>query len=243
MNRRRLFDLVLGSAATLASAPAIGAAAAAIYAHDRRSPFYRSERIGLHGQAFRFIKLRTMVVDADRTRVATTVEGDPRVTPVGALLRRLKLDELPQFWLVLTGEMSLVGPRPNVRAETDLYSDEERRLLSVRPGITDISSIVFSDLGEILAGEQDANLAYNQRIRPWKSRLGLLYVDHASARLDAELLFWTGVGTVDRARALDAMVRICERLGADAALCEVASRRAPPPAAPPPGCDEVVRAR
>jgi len=98
---------------------------------------------------------------------------------------------LPQLWNVLLGDMSLVGPRPNVKRETDLYTQEEKRLLSVRPGITDIASIVFSDEGDILKDKPDPDIAYNQLIRPWKSRLGLVYVERQNLWLDIRLIFLT----------------------------------------------------
>ena len=123
------------------------------------------------------LKFRTMIPDAWKSGVNSTAAGDRRITRVGALLRKAKLDELPQLWNVLKGDMSLVGPRPQVRAETDLYTSEERRMHSIRPGVTDLASIVFADEGEILAGSADPDLLYNQIIRPWKSRLALLYVD------------------------------------------------------------------
>jgi lipopolysaccharide/colanic/teichoic acid biosynthesis glycosyltransferase len=243
MRLKRAIDLSLGLAASAATAPIVLAAATAIYAQDHANPFYVSDRVGLDGATFRFIKLRTMVVHADRVQIDTTVASDPRLTQLGIVLRRWKLDELPQFWHVVAGSMSLVGPRPNLLRETRLYSSEERRLLSIRPGITDLSSIVFSDLADILDGVDDANLAYNQRIRPWKSRLGLLYVDHASLPLDLAVLALTGLALVDRRRAIDLISRLVAELGGDAALVAVSSRRSPPPAAPPPGADAIVTQR
>ena len=128
------------------------------------------------------VKFRTMIPDAVEAGVSSTAAGDPRITRVGRILRRAKLDELPQLWNVLTGEMSLVGPRPQVEPEAALYTAEERRMLEVRPGITDLASIVFADEGEILAGAADPDLLYNQIIRPWKSRLALLYLERAKPR-------------------------------------------------------------
>jgi lipopolysaccharide/colanic/teichoic acid biosynthesis glycosyltransferase len=139
--------------------------------------------------------------------------------------------------------MSLVGPRPNVQRETDLYTQEEKRLLSVRPGITDISSIVFSDEGSILEGRPDPDIAYNQIIRPWKSRLGLLYLDHRGVWLDVQLVSLTALSIVNRRLALDKVARIVADLGAPAELVEIARREQPLPAAPPPGRAEIVTAR
>ena len=145
------------------------------------------------GLLFRMVKLRSMVVGAAKTGVDSTGNDDVRITAVGRLIRKYKIDEVMQLWNVLLGDMSLVGPRPNVKAETDLYTKEERVLLSVKPGITDFSSIVFSDEGNILEGQEDPDLAYNQLIRPGKSRLGLFYISKASIALDIRLIWLTAV--------------------------------------------------
>lgn len=240
---KRLFDLAWGLAGGAVTLPVVACAAVLLWAQDRGNPLYVAERIGKGGRPFRLIKLRTMVVGADRTLVDTTIEGDPRVTRLGRFLRRYKIDEFPQFWLVLSGAMAVVGPRPNVRRETVLYTDEERRLLSVRPGLTDLSSIVFSDLAERLAGVSDANLAYNQRIRPWKSQLGLLYIDHASVWLDLRVVLATAVALISRRRALGMVEGMLRELGADTTLIAVALHGVPPPPAPPPGSTSIVTSR
>ena len=144
-----------------------------VWLQDSHSPFYISPRVGQGGRMFRMVKLRSMAANADESEVDSTSANDSRITPVGHFIRRYKLDELTQLWNVLIGNMSLVGPRPNVERETRLYTAEERRLLTVRPGITDYASIVFSDEGAILKDEPDPDLSYNQLIRPWKSRLSL----------------------------------------------------------------------
>ena len=119
------------------------------------------------------IKLRSMIVNAEKSKVDSTSSNDPRITKIGKIIRKLKLDELSQLFNVFIGEMSLVGPRPNVKRETDLYTKVEKNLLSVKPGITDFASIIFSDESEILKNVDDPDISYNQLIRPWKSRLGL----------------------------------------------------------------------
>jgi lipopolysaccharide/colanic/teichoic acid biosynthesis glycosyltransferase len=159
---------------------------------------------------------------------------------VGTWLRRRKLDELPQLWNVLLGQMSFVGPRPQVEADAALYTDEERRMLGARPGITDLASIVFSDEGEILAGSTDPDLEYNRVIRPWKSRLVLLWLDRRSLWTDLRIVFLTAVALVSRERAINGVVRILESWRADPMLVSVAGRRDPLPAWPPPGSDRVV---
>ncbi|MCA1563426.1 MAG: sugar transferase, partial [Acidobacteria bacterium] len=152
------------------------------------------------------LKFRTMVADAEWVGGSSTPEDDPRITRVGALLRRYKLDELPQLVNVLRGEMSLVGPRPQVLEEVARYTPEERRLLEVQPGITDYASIRFRDEGAILKGQGDPHEAYVRLIRPEKMRLGLEYVRTHSFRTDliiigrtlAALLGRSGAGGADR---------------------------------------------
>jgi len=139
--------------------------------------------------------------------------------------------------------MSLVGPRPNVKRETALYTKEEKRLLSVKPGITDIASIVFSDENDILKDSQDPDLDYNQRIRPWKSRLGLLYIDNISLALDLKLILLTVIAIVSKRRALDSLQNILITLGANNEIKTVARRAALLVATPPPGANSIVTSR
>ena len=121
-----------------------------------------------------------------------------------------------------------------------MYTREERRLFQARPGITDLASIVFADEGEILCGAGDPDLEYNRVIRPWKSRLGLLYVDRRSLGLDLKILAWTVLALVARRRALDQVGRALYAMGADALTCRMAARREPPMAYPPPGASETI---
>jgi lipopolysaccharide/colanic/teichoic acid biosynthesis glycosyltransferase len=159
---------------------------------------------------------------------------------VGNLLRRAKLDELPQLWNVLRGEMSLVGPRPQVEPDAALYTAEERRLFEARPGITDLASIVFADEGEILAGSSDPDLVYNQIIRPWKSRLGLLYVERQTLAGDFKILSMTLLGAISRKKALAGVARLLAAWDADSLLRRMAHRSEPLLAWPPPGAERVV---
>jgi lipopolysaccharide/colanic/teichoic acid biosynthesis glycosyltransferase len=153
--------------------------------------FYLGTRSGLNGRPFRIFKFRTMVVDAERKGGGTTALNDRRIFPFGRLLRRYKLDELPQLINVLRGEMSLVGPRPELPIYTDQYSDEEREILSVRPGITDLSSLRFSSLDEIV-GSDDADRVFEQRVLPEKNRLRLQYVRTQSFTRDMWIIVMTG---------------------------------------------------
>jgi len=183
-----------------------------------------------------------MVVDADKSGVDSTSSNDMRITPIGHKIRRYKLDELIQLWNVLIGDMSLVGPRPNVKTETDLYTNVEKELLSVRPGITDFSSIVFSDEGEILEGKKDPDLAYNQLIRPWKSRLGLIYIENQSILLDLKLIIYTVVAIFSKQQALDWVVKELVILGVDIKIVKICKREEELYSFPPPGSNKVVEA-
>ena len=183
------------------------------------------------------------MVRADKTGVDSTGANDPRITRVGRFIRSYKLDELTQLWNVLWGEMSLVGPRPQVKRDADLYTPEERRLLTVRPGITDFSSIVFADEGEILKNEPDPDLAYNQLIRPWKSRLGLFYIDNRNFWLDLNLLVTTVVAVISRDTALRRVSSLLGRLGAPPGLVQVALRKQRLVPQPPPGSDQILMSR
>jgi lipopolysaccharide/colanic/teichoic acid biosynthesis glycosyltransferase len=244
MGMKRLLDLSVSGLGLLLLSPLLVPLAVLIWLQDRHSPFYVASRMGRKDRPYRMVKFRSMVVRADQTGVDSTATNDPRVTSLGRFIRRFKLDELPQLWNVFKGEMSLVGPRPNVQRETDIYTLEEKRLLDVRPGITDFASIVFSDEGDILKGSPDPDLRYNQVIRPWKSRLGLLYVEHAgSVALDLRLIWLTLVSAVDRTRALREAARIVRTLSGDEQLAEVAQRKAPLQSAPPPGATRVVENR
>ncbi|MCB1738100.1 MAG: sugar transferase, partial [Gammaproteobacteria bacterium] len=139
--------------------------------------------------------------------------------------------------------MSLVGPRPNVKREVDLYTAVEKHLLDVRPGITDFASIVFSDEGDILADKDDPDIAYNQLIRPWKSRLGLFYVDHSGVWLDLKLIVLTVVAIASRPSALHKVSGMLANMGAEPDLVRVAMRKDALTPQPPPGSDEVVSHR
>jgi lipopolysaccharide/colanic/teichoic acid biosynthesis glycosyltransferase len=240
---KRMLDLTAAVCGLVLSLPILLPVCLLIWLQDFHSPFYIAPRVGRGGRTFRMVKLRSMVVRADRTGVDSTSTSDPRITRLGRLIRKLKLDEFTQLWNVLFGQMSLVGPRPNVERETRLYSDLEKRLLSVRPGITDLASIVFADEGEILQGQPDPDLAYNQLIRPWKSRLGLFAIDHQSMFFDIYQVFLTLLGALSRRAALALVARALRRRGAGEALRRVALRQAPLIPTPPPGLDQLVTSR
>lgn len=240
---KRLMDIAISSIALAAALPVILVFMYLVYRHDNHSPFYVASRVGKHGVLFKMYKLRSMRVNADNSGVDSTSSDDDRITPIGHKIRKYKLDEIVQLWNVLIGDMSLVGPRPNVVADTVLYTDIEKGLLAVRPGVTDFSSIVFSDEGDILEGRPDPDLSYNQLIRPWKSRLGLIYIEKQSLAVDLKLIFYTVVAIVSKERALTWIVRQLTRYGADPTVVEIASRGADLYPFPPPGSDFIVTSR
>lgn len=240
---KRLFDIVASAAGLLLASPVLLPVMFLVWRHDRHSPFYVAPRVGRGGGAFSMVKLRSMVINADKSGVDSTGANDRRITPVGHFIRRYKLDELTQLWNVLKGDMSLVGPRPNVKRETDLYTAAERRLLDVKPGITDFASIVFSDEGDILKDQADPDIAYNQLIRPGKGHLGLYYIEHRSLWLDIRLCWLTAIAIISRERALRGVTKILQTLRAPAALIEIAERAKPLVPSPPPGGDKIVTSR
>jgi lipopolysaccharide/colanic/teichoic acid biosynthesis glycosyltransferase len=196
---KRLFDLIASVLGIVIFSPLMATIAVLIKLNSPGPIVYAGHRIGKDGKPFRLLKFRTMVVNADKIGGPSTSDDDPRVTQIGHFLRRYKLDELPQLFNVLKGEMSLVGPRPEVAAEVALYGPEERKLLNVAPGITDWASIRFHNEGEILKGSADPHRTYQEKIRPEKIRLGLEYVQKHSFRVDVQILLTT-FGTLVKTR-------------------------------------------
>lgn len=237
---KRPFDVLVAAGVLVVASPLLLGSMLAVWLQDRHSPFYMAPRVARGGGMFTMIKIRSMVVDAAKSGVNSTGANDKRVTAVGRFIRRYKIDELSQFINVMAGSMSVVGPRPNTRSwGTDLYTVEEMRLLDVRPGVTDLASIVFSDEGDILAGAEHADLRYNELIRPWKSRLSLFYIEHMSVGLDLHVCWLTALALLDKRKALDGVVSVLEKHGADPELIATARRTTPLRAFPPPGANEV----
>jgi lipopolysaccharide/colanic/teichoic acid biosynthesis glycosyltransferase len=237
---KRIFDIFVAVVALTVTGPILLVSMLLVWRQDRHSPFYMARRVARGGGDFTMIKIRSMIVRAESTGVNSTGAHDDRITPVGRFIRRFKIDELSQFINVLKGDMSVVGPRPNTWAwGVELYTQAERAILTVRPGITDLSSIVFSDEGEILDGAEHPDLLYNQIIRPWKSRLALWYISNMSIFLDIRICWLTAVAILDKRRAVVGVVNLLQRARADSDLIAVCRRDAPLPAAPPPGSDQV----
>jgi len=240
---KRLVDILASFFGLLIFSPILLPVMFLVWKEDGKSPFYIASRSGKNSTTFRMVKLRSMVIDADKSGVASTSGNDMRITPIGQKIRKYKLDELVQLWNVLIGDMSLVGPRPNVKYETDLYTKVERELLSVKPGITDLSSIVFSDEGDILEGKDNPDLAYNQLIRPWKSRLGLIYIENQSFVLDIKLIIYTAVAIISKQRALNWVVYQLTRMNVDSDIIHISKREVELYPFPPPGSGQIVAER
>lgn len=187
---KRIVDVAVALTGLLLLAPVYLLIAAAVKLSSPGPVFYRGIRTGCHGRPFRIYKFRSMIVDGELRGGTTTGQNDPRVTRVGAFLRNYKFDELPQLLNVLIGDMSLVGPRPEVPEYTDLYSPDERRILSVRPGITDLASLEFHDLQSAVGGK-DPDQIYRERVLPRKNKLRLRYVDTQSLIGDLRILLRT----------------------------------------------------
>lgn len=237
---KRAFDIFAALLGLMAFSPILVAVMLAIWIQDWQSPFYIASRAALNLGVFRMVKFRTMVVNADKIGGSSTSATDRRITPIGRFVRAYKLDELIQLWNVLIGDMSLVGPRPQVLSDTSCYTDAEKRTLCVRPGITDPASIVFSDEGEILKGSLDPDLLYNQIIRPWKSRLALAYIDHRSFWIDLWLIVLTLYVVISRAKALRALAVLLRSWKLDPLVIRMAARQEPLLAYPPLGSDVVA---
>ena len=188
---KRAMDIVISGGALLVIWPVLLIVAAAIKIDDPGPVFYRQVRVGRGGKTFRIFKFRTMVVDADKKGLAITVGRDNRITRVGALLRKTKLDELAQLLNVFVGEMSFVGPRPEVQKYVDLYTPYQRQVLLVRPGITDYASIAYRNENDLLAGAQDPEKMYIDVIMPDKIELNMKYLREISPLADLRLIFGT----------------------------------------------------
>ena len=240
MTLKRTFDLLVASAGLVLFSPLLVAVMLSIWLQDRKSPFYIAPRAARGGGEFRMVKFRSMVVNADKIGGSSTAAADRRITPVGRFVRAYKLDELIQLWNVLEGDMSLVGPRPQVLTDAGLYTEAEKRMLTVRPGMTDPASIVFSDEGDVLHGSSDPDLLYNQIIRPWKSRLALAYIDHRTFGTDLWLILLTVVAIASRPAALRALGNLIRRWQIDPLVVRMAARQEALVPYPPPGAAEVV---
>ena len=188
---KRLFDIFLSFHGLLILHPLLFTISLIIKLNNFGPVFYMAPRVGLNGKLFKMYKFRTMVVNADKIGASSTTSSDPRITRIGRFLRKYKLDEMPQLINVLIGNMSIVGPRPEVKYFTDLFTEEEMAILTVKPGITDFASVWNSDEGKILEGADDPDKAYMELIWPEKKRLQLKYVRERSFWIDIKIVFLT----------------------------------------------------
>lgn len=195
---KRIFDILFSLLALVVFAPVMLGVAILIRLDSPGPILYKALRVGLNLREFHVYKFRTMVINADKIGGPSTADDDVRITSAGKKLRKYKIDELPQFLNVLLGHMSIVGPRPEVKFYVDQFSEEEKKILSVKPGITDYASLWNSDEGSILSGAEDPETAYQELIRPEKIRLQLKYVGERSMWIDIVIIFRTASAIIFR---------------------------------------------
>lgn len=188
---KRLFDIAFSFAGLVALSPLLLVIAVLIKIDSAGPVFYRGVRVGKDGKLFRTFKFRTMAMDAEKIGGPSTADDDPRITRIGKFIRKYKIDELPQLIDVLRGTMSFVGPRPEVPHYVDMFTADEKAILSARPGITDWATLWNPDEGAILAGSTDPEKTYVEKIRPEKIRLQLKYINERSFAVDMNILFQT----------------------------------------------------
>ncbi|MDU5238371.1 MAG: sugar transferase [Haemophilus parainfluenzae] len=187
----RFFDFILSLVGLVVLAPIFIVLAIWIKIDSKGPVFYKQVRVGQNGIDFGLFKFRSMVVDADKKGLITVGGRDPRITRSGYFIRKYKLDELPQLINVLLGDMSLVGPRPEVRKYVELYTDEQQKVLSVKPGITDYASIEYMDENEILGKSNDPEKTYIEEIMPEKIKYNMKYIQNKNVSEYFKIIFLT----------------------------------------------------
>ncbi len=187
---KRVLDLVGSGIGLLLLLPIGLVISILIWKEDFHSPFYLQERVGRKGEKFKMYKFRSMRIRKDAD-LQLTVGKDPRITRIGAWIRKYKVDELPQLWNVFIGDMSLVGPRPEVERYVLLYNDEQRHVLDVRPGITDYASLQYFDENRLLGESSDPERTYIEEIMPAKLKINLAYIPKAGIVEDIKIIFLT----------------------------------------------------
>jgi len=187
----RFFDLLFSFIGLVILTPILLIISFLVVCTSRGAVFYKQIRVGKNNKDFVLYKFRTMKTGSDRKSLLTVGNNDSRITNIGRFLRKYKLDELLQLWNVLKGDMSLVGPRPEVRKYVNLYNDAQKRVLSIRPGITDYASVAFVDENRILALSQDPEKEYIETIMPQKLELNLRYIENRSLKEYFKILLLT----------------------------------------------------
>lgn len=193
---KRLFDICASIGGLLVLALPFCMVAIIIKLTSKGPVYFRQERVGKNGKTFRIYKFRTMTVNAEAQGMQITVGADRRITKIGQILRKTKVDELPQLINVLKGEMSFVGPRPEVPRYVELYSDYQKNILKIKPGITELASIVYRDENEVLAQSEDPEKTYIEEIMPKKIELNMEYMQKMSFWYDIKLIFKTFAAVV-----------------------------------------------
>lgn len=191
---KRLFDIVCSFFGLVILSPLFIFLSLWVGLTSRGGVFYKQQRVGLNGRDFTLYKFRSMATGSDKKGLLTVGGKDSRITKAGYFIRKYKLDELPQLFNVLKGDMSFVGPRPEVRKYVDMYSEEQRRVLSVRPGITDIASMKYRNENDLLAKAENPEQYYIDVIMPDKLALNLNYIDTRNFFRDIKLIFRTIAG-------------------------------------------------
>ena len=187
----RLFDIFFSALGLIILSPIFVVLYLLIRIESKGGAFYVQERVGKNGKPFGLYKFRTMRIGSDSEGLLTIGNHDNRITRIGYFLRKTKIDELPQLLNVLKGDMSLVGPRPEVRKYVDLYTDEQRKVLSVRPGITDYASIEYADENELLSKADDPDRVYIEEVIPNKLKLNMKYLEHYTITEYFKIIFLT----------------------------------------------------
>ena len=187
----RIFDILLATLGLVILSPLLIFVYVAIVLESRGGGFYRQERTGRYDKPFRLIKFRSMYVNADKHGLITVGGHDNRITRVGYYIRKYKIDELPQLINVVKGDMSIVGPRPEVKKYTDLYTEEQRKILDIRPGITDYASIKYVDENEILGTSDNPERTYIEHIMPDKIKLNMIYISQNGIKEYFKIIFLT----------------------------------------------------
>ena len=205
---KRLLDTALAATGLLLASPLLLICGAAIWLDSPGRIFFRQRRVGQGGKPFDIVKFRTMVERAEQMGSRLTAGGDSRVTRVGKWLRKTKLDELPQLFNVLKGEMSLVGPRPEVPEYVAAYNEEQIRVLDLRPGITGLASLAYIDEEKLLANEPDKEAFYLKTLMPQKLELDLFYGENVSFLTDTQMIFATLAKLVHPAEKLHAYLQV-----------------------------------
>jgi lipopolysaccharide/colanic/teichoic acid biosynthesis glycosyltransferase len=188
---KRIFDIVFSLLGLVVLSPFFVVLTILIKAESKGNIFYLQTRVGKNNKDFKIFKFRSMYQDADKNGLLTIGEKDSRVTRVGYYIRKYKLDEFAQLINVLKGEMSIVGPRPEVRKYVEMYNADQKRILLVKPGITDYASIEFSNENEILEQSQNPEKKYIEEIMPYKLNLGMKYINHNNTLIDFKIIFLT----------------------------------------------------